>query len=165
MSAAAITFSELLADNEAGTEKWRAWFAENTAALDVPASIYNSGTVRGVLRHLWAIELRHSERLLGQPVTDYDAISAESLEELFALHTQALANLQKFLGETSDASLNEMIRFQSLLAGELEVSRRKLVAHIFLHSMRHWAQLTTHLREHGYKTEWIKDFLFSDALR
>ncbi len=32
-------------------------------------------------------------------------------------------------------------------------------AHILLHSMRHQAQLTSLLREAGYKTDWPKDFL------
>ena len=34
MTTAAITLQELLADNEAATEKWNVWFAANPAALD-----------------------------------------------------------------------------------------------------------------------------------
>jgi uncharacterized damage-inducible protein DinB len=46
----------------------------------------------------------------------------------------------------------------------VDASRRKLFAHILLHSTRHWAQLSSLLREAGYKTEWAKDFLFSEAM-
>jgi uncharacterized damage-inducible protein DinB len=56
------------------------------------------------------------------------------------------------------------ITLQTVSAGTLHASRRTLFAHILLHSMRHWAQLTTMLREAGYKADWPKDFLFSEAL-
>ena len=164
MTAAAITLDELLADNDAATEKWKAWFAANPAALEVPCAIYNSGTVRGLLKHIFAVELRHSQRLLGQEVTSYDAIPVGSLEDLMAIHAQAIQNLRKFLSTASDAALLEVIPLQTVSAGTLHASRRKLFAHILLHSMRHQAQLTSLLREAGYKTDWPKDFLFSEAL-
>lgn len=164
MTAAAITLDELLADNDAATEKWKAWFAANPAALEVPCAIYNSGTVRGLLKHIFAVELRHSQRLLGQEVTSYDAIPVGSLEDLMAIHAQAIQNLRKFLSTASDAALLEVIPLQTVSAGTLHASRRKLCAHILLHSMRHQAQLTSLLREAGYKTDWPKDFLFSEAL-
>ena len=164
MTTAAITLDELLADNEAATEKWQAWFAANPAALEVPCAIYNSGTVRGLLKHIFAVELRHSQRLLGQEVTSYDAIPVGSLEDLMAIHAQAIQNLRKFLSTASDAALLEVIPLQTVSAGTLHASRRKLFAHILLHSMRHQAQLTSLLREAGYKTDWPKDFLFSEAL-
>jgi uncharacterized damage-inducible protein DinB len=165
MSAAAITFDELLADNEISAAKWNAWFQANPAALEVPSDIYNSGTVRGVLKHLWAVELRHSQRLLSKEVIAYDAIPSGSLNELFAIHAQAIENLRAFLAAANDATLNEPISIQTVSAGTVQCSRRKLFAHVLLHSTRHWAQLTTLLRENGFKTEWPKDLLFSEALR
>jgi uncharacterized damage-inducible protein DinB len=164
MTAAAITLKELLADNESSTEKWNVWFSADPAALDIPCTIYNSGTVRGLLKHIFAVELRHSQRLLGEEVTSYDAIPVGSLDDLIALHAQAMQNLRKFLSSTNDAALLEVIALQTVSAGTLHASRRKLLTHILLHSMRHWAQLTSLLREAGYKTDWPKDFLFSEAI-
>ena len=37
--------------------------------------------------------------------------------------------------------------------------------HALLHSMRHWAQLATALREAGYATDCGKDFLYSEVMR
>ena len=164
MTAAAITLKELLADNESSTEKWNVWFSADPAALDIPCTIYNSGTVRGLLKHIFAVELRHSQRLLGEEVTSYDAIPVGSLDDLIALHAQAMQNLREFLSITNDAALLEVIALQTVSAGTLHASRRKLLTHILLHSMRHWAQLTSLLREAGYKTDWPKDFLFSEAI-
>ncbi|HTU51380.1 MAG TPA: hypothetical protein VMF56_12335 [Acidobacteriaceae bacterium] len=128
MTTAAITLEELLADNEAATKKWQVWFAANPAALDVPCSIYNSGTVRGLLKHIFAVELRHSQRLLGEEVTSYDAIPVGSLDDLMAVHAQAIQNLRKFLSTTTDAALLEVIALQTVSAGTLHASRRKLFA-------------------------------------
>ncbi len=165
MSYAGITLAELLADNEASTAKWQAWFAVNPTALDAPCDIYNSGSVRGFLRHIFAVELRHSQRLLGREVTAYEAMPLGSLNDLFAIHTQAIGNLGEFLARSSDATLGEEITIQTISAGTLHASRRKLFVHVMLHSIRHWAQMATHLRTHGYATDWAKDFLFSEAMR
>ncbi len=164
MTSATIRLEELLADNEGATEKWQAWFAANPAALDIPCTIYNSGNVRGLLKHIFAVELRHSQRLNGEEVTSYDAIPVGSLDDLMAVHAQATQSLRKFLATTNDAALLEVISLQTVSAGTLHASRRKLLTHILLHSMRHWAQLTSLLREAGYKTDWPKDFLFSEAI-
>ncbi len=164
MTTAAITLEELLADNEAATKKWQAWLATNPAALDIPCAIYDSGTVRGLLKHIFAVELRHSQRLLGEEVASYDAIPVGSLDDLMAVHAHATQNLRKFLSSANDAALLEVIPLQTVSAGTLHASRRKLFAHIQLHAMRHWAQLSSLLRESGYKTDWPKDFLFSEAI-
>jgi uncharacterized damage-inducible protein DinB len=164
MTTAAISLEELLVDNEAAAQKWQAWFASNPAALDVPCSIYNSGTVRGLLKHIFAVELRHSQRLLGENVTAYDAIPVGSLDDLMAVHARAMQNLRNFLSSANDSALLEVISLQTVSAGTLHASRRKLLTHILLHSIRHWAQLSSLLRETGYKTDWPKDFLFSEAI-
>lgn len=164
MSAPGVTLLELLGDNEGATEKWTTWFQANPAALDVPCDIYNSGTVRGLLKHIFAVELRHSQRLLGEQVIAYDAISAGSLDHLLQVHEQAVRNLRKFLAVADMTALEEIIALQTVSAGTLRASRRKLFTHVLLHSMRHWAQLSTILREAGYPTNWPKDFLFSDAM-
>ena len=165
MSFAGITLEELLAENEASTRKWQAWFTANPTALDVPCDIYNSGTVRGMLKHIFAVELRHSQRLNNEEVIAYDAIPAVSFADVMAIHSQAVQNLRRFLSHADESALQEVITLQTVSAGTLHASRRKLFAHILLHSMRHWAQLSTLLREAGYKTDWPKDFLFSEVVQ
>ena len=164
MSHASITLTELLADNEASTNKWHAWFTANPDALHASCDIYNSHSVRDFLKHIFAVELRHSQRLTDKNVTAYDAITTASLDDLFAFHTQAVANLRQFLSQAGD-TIDESIELQTVSAGTLHASRRKLFAHVLLHSLRHWAQMTTILRQQGWKTDWPKDFLFSEAMK
>ncbi len=44
-------------------------------------------------------------------------------------------------------------------------SGRKFLTHIVLHSTRHWAQMAALMRQHGHKTDWQHDFIFSDAVK
>jgi uncharacterized damage-inducible protein DinB len=37
--------------------------------------------------------------------------------------------------------------------------------HALLHGVRHWAQLSTYLRQKGYKQDWQHDFIFSGVMR
>ena len=47
----------------------------------------------------------------------------------------------------------------------LKASKRKLVAQALTHSMRHWAQISTFLRQQGLKQEWNHDFLLTKAMQ
>jgi uncharacterized damage-inducible protein DinB len=48
---------------------------------------------------------------------------------------------------------------------ERTVGRKKIFIHALLHGVRHWAQLSTHLRQNGYKQDWMHDFLASGVIR
>ena len=164
MNAPGLTLAELLQDNTAATQQWQTWFAKNPETLDLPCDIYNSGSVRGLLRHIFAVELRHSQRLLNHPVAAYESIPMDSLDSLFATHSQAIKNLHLLLETATTADWQEVLSISTLSAGTLQATRRKLFAHILLHSLRHWAQISTLLRTHGYTTNWPKDLLMSPAL-
>jgi uncharacterized damage-inducible protein DinB len=43
------------------------------------------------------------------------------------------------------------------------ITPRKIVVHILLHEMRHWAQIATLLRMNGFAGE-MHDFLFSPVM-
>ena len=57
------------------------------------------------------------------------------------------------------------LEFDTLSAGRLTGSARKIVAHALVHGVRHWAQLATILRQQGRPTTgWQHDLLLSDAM-
>jgi hypothetical protein len=39
-----------------------------------------------------------------------------------------------------------------------------MFAHALFHSMRHWAQLATTLRQNGLKQDWQHDFIFTKVM-
>jgi uncharacterized damage-inducible protein DinB len=156
-----LSFDELLLLNEAETRRWRKWFEKQDASvLDLPNSTANAGTVRGLLLHISAVELRHGERLLEKPeITTYESLPTGSVASLFAIGDKARQNLRGYLQNATEQDLRRVIDIHTRSAGTLRASKRKLVAHIFFHSIRHWAQLASALREHSFATDWPHDVL------
>jgi uncharacterized damage-inducible protein DinB len=73
--------------------------------------------------------------------------------------------LTAFLAGATEKDLNDTLTFETKSAGTRTASRRKIVAHALLHSIRHWAQIATALRQHGFPQDWGHDFLFSEAMK
>jgi uncharacterized damage-inducible protein DinB len=162
---AEISFADLLAANEAETQKWRTWFDDQpVAVLDVPLSIALAKNVREFLLHIFAVELRHAERITGLPITDYEMLPTGSVAELFGIGDRARGMYRDYLAKVTDSNLATVIEFPTRTAGTVRASKRKIFAHAMLHGVRHWAQMTTALREAGYPTGWGKDFLYSPVM-
>ena len=167
MSAASaqLTFAEMLEFNRRETAKWQSWFERQPGeVLDVPLNIALASSVREMLLHILAVELRYAERLNDMEVTPYEAHSAGSVGELFAIGAKAHALFSGYLSQASDEDLGLVLEFPTRTSGVLRSSKRKMFAHAMLHGIRHWAQLATALRERGHATDWPHDFIFSDLM-
>jgi uncharacterized damage-inducible protein DinB len=165
MSHTAVTLEELLADFEATAATWKQFFAANPGAAEVATDIAKSETLTGLVWHIYAVSVRHSERLLGQPVSDLEATTPQkTLDLAWELQIRASSNLRRFLGGAEDAALNEIFKMQTRTAGEVSLSRRKLCLHIFVHAIRHWAQIGTIARQNGFPPGWGQDIAFSKAI-
>ncbi len=154
---------ELLQWNDLTAQRWKALLAANPAALEFPCDVYGVGTVRGLLRHIVAVELRYSDRLSGEPVTPYEKVPEGSAEELFAQHDQTIARYRKLLADDS-IDWEEKLEFTTISAGTRTATRKRILFHAFLHGIRHYAQLATLVRQRGIKPDWPMDFLFSGAM-
>ncbi len=159
-----ITFQELMHYAEAETRRWFDFFQQHPDALDLEIDIAFAGDIRGLLLHIFAVELRYAKRLLGAAVTPYEQLPAASLDEIFSIGDTARKNIRQYLAQASDADLGTVLTFPTRTAGTLSSSKRKIVAHVLLHGIRHWAQVATALRQCGYKQDWPHDFIFTDAL-
>lgn len=163
--APALSFRELLDYTAAETAHWHRWLAaQPDDVLDLPIGEGRTATVRGLLQHIVAVERRYADRLLGEPVTPYEAIPTDSVDALFGAFDEARARLERYLATATADDLGRRLEFQTISAGTLSASARKIVAHALLHGVRHWAQLATVLRQHGRGTDWMHDLLMSDAL-
>ncbi len=159
-----IFFTELLRFDEQETDRWhRFLYKQGAAVLDLPVEIAGK-TVRDLLVHMFSVELKYAERISASPLTQPSDLPTRTLDEIFSIATTAQEKLKAYLKRASDADLNGKITFPTLSAGEQSATRRKVLGHALLHSMRHWAQLSTEMRRRGYKTDWHHDFLFTDAL-
>ena len=161
-----VSFTELMRYTDLETAKWRIFLNSiGPKALDIEVDTAGMKDVRGVLLHIFAVELRYSERLLElEKVTEYEALPTGSLDELFGIYAKARANYREWLGRTSEHDLAKVMTFGTRTAGTLSASKRKILIHAMLHGVRHWAQMANTLRLRGYKQDWMHDFLMTDAM-
>jgi uncharacterized damage-inducible protein DinB len=125
--------------------------------------VYGVTDVRGLLRHIVGVEIRYAQRLCGEPVTPYEEIPDRPAELLFSLHDASMAKYRQLI---ADASVNwaEKLEFTTISAGKRTASRRKILFHGLLHSIRHYAQLATLVRQHGIKPDWPMDLLLLETM-
>lgn len=163
---ATFALSELIAYSTAETRRWRDWLtAQPRELLDLPAGTGRTATVRRLIHHIVVVERRYADRLHGAPVTEYEAVPSETLDDLFTAFEEARHLLRAWVDSATDDDLRRPLQFTTLTAGTLEATSRKIVIHTLLHGVRHWAQIASMMREHGHPTDWHHDILMSDALR
>lgn len=54
---------------------------------------------------------------------------------------------------------NECLEFQTRRAGMMRAPRRMILVHLLMHSICHYAQLATLMRQHGISPQWMRDYL------
>ena len=160
-----ISFRELLAYTDAETERWHAWLRDQPPeVLEVRIGEGSRETVRDLIGHVFAVELRYAQRLLGQPVTTYEELRMDSLDALWSIHAQARRTLRAYLDAMPAGERQRGMVFHTRTLGELRSTAHKVLAHSFLHGIRHWAQIATALRQAGYPQGWEHDWLMCGAV-
>lgn len=164
MSLPALSCEEFLADFHGTAARWLVFLTAHPDALAVPCDIAGSHTVGEVVWHIYSVSVRHSQRLLGEEVNLFPGGADGSLATIRALMGEAHDNLRRFLAASTPASIDEQFDYVMRTGGQLRCSRRKLFIHVMQHAVRHWAQISTLLRQNGMKADWQQDFLVSNAI-
>src|SRR6478672_4331949 len=98
-----LTFDELLAYTAGETEKWRRWLAEQPASvLEIPVSTGRTATVRGLIHHIIVVERRYTDRLRGEPISNFDDIPRAPTEKTFEVWEDARRRLKEWLMTATD---------------------------------------------------------------
>ena len=71
-----LSFGELLDYSAEESNHWRDFFKQHPDALDAPCDIAGTKTVREVVLHIVAVQMRYAERLLNMPITEYESLAA-----------------------------------------------------------------------------------------
>jgi uncharacterized damage-inducible protein DinB len=161
----ALSFADLMAYTDQETRRWEAWLrGAGPGALAVSLGEGRWKTVGELIYHIFLVERRYAERLLGEPVTPYADEPPRALDEIFAGYPEARSRLERFVAQAGPEEWGQMLTFETILAGAFSASGRKIVAHALLHGIRHWAQIATALRQAGHGEQWMHDFLASSAI-
>ena len=160
-----VSFRDLLAYTDGETERWHAWLREQPPeVLQVRIGLATRETVRDLIGHIFAAELRYGQRLQGLPATSYDDLDMSSLDALWRIHARSRQTLRAYLDAMPPGERERHMTFQTRTMGELSATAHKQVVHLFLHGIRHWAQIATALRQAGHPQPWEHDWLMSDAV-
>ena len=162
----AITLEGLLTWNQESSRFWKAHLDANPALLALPCDIGPAKNVQEFVRHIWTAELRWAQCLAGVPVITKEQLPEGPLDALFALHTQAMQVYRSLLAAADEEwSKSYVLEFDWVPVEARTVSRRKIAMHALFHSQRHWAQLTTLIRQAGFPSGFRGDLLFSMGLK
>ena len=157
-----LPITELLAWRDDETARWREWLPAHPAALELSLGDGRFPTVGALIGHIGSVELRHGQRLLGEPVTPPEEIAPRGIEELFALLDRGRALLGRFLVEAEERDLESTLTFDTIGAGRVTVTRWRVLWNLPLHGARHWAQVAAAVRSAGMAAEWPHDFIFAE---
>jgi uncharacterized damage-inducible protein DinB len=147
-------------------QKWFDWLRQHgDQVLKISAGMHGDGrfeTVGQLVRHIFSAEKRYIERLSGQTLSDPASVPCDNIEALFRFSVQARNDLKKLIETFSDEKWDVPEDYK-ILNYFLRATPRKIIIHILMHEIRHWAQIATLLRLNGLTAE-FHDFLFSPVL-
>ncbi len=145
--------------------QWRSHLEPHASLLGLTVGANGDGrfgTVGEVIRHIFGAELRYVDRIRDQAATDVSHVDADSLEALFALGRESRESLRRLLNDLGQDDWEQERQFP-IGAFEFEGTPAKILFHILVHEVRHWAQIGTLLRLNGNGPP-LHDFLVSPVL-
>jgi len=114
-----------------------------------------------LVRHIFSAEKRYVERLSGRPLTDTASIPNDDIEALFQFGRQSRNELKAFVETYSDD--RDAPKEFKIVNSSITATPRKIVTHVLMHEIRHWAQIATLLRLNDLADQ-PHDFLFSPVM-
>ena len=159
-----LSLDELLAYTDEERGKWRKWFAAHPAAMDVrlqPDGRF--ATVGALIDHIFLVETRHLARLQKQQVPEASGVKAGDIDALFAYAAHTRDRLRAYSSRLDDVDAAKPRDF-TVQSGTARMTPRKLLFHIGLHELRHWAQISLGVRQAGLEPPGSHDLFYSSAL-
>lgn len=160
-----LSFDELLRYTSDERDKWRRWLQSHPDAMDVP--LQPGGrypTVGKLIDHIFLIERRHLQRLTGDPLAESTGLTGNNAPPLFDYGASVRRELEQFAGLMDEDEAKEprtiVVREQTFT-----MSPRKLLFHILIHEIRHFAQIALAIRQAGFEPPGDHDLFYSRALR
>jgi uncharacterized damage-inducible protein DinB len=160
-----LAFSELIHYTNAERDKWRDWFGAHPAAIDAP--VQPGGrlpTVGKLIDHIFLVERRHLQRLTQSPLSTTTGLTGNNATPLFDYGASVRRELEQYVQDLDD-ELAEQVRVFDVREQQWPMTPRKLLFHILLHELRHWAQIALAVRLAGYEPPGDHDLFYSRALR
>ena len=161
-----VSLNELIEYTDWERRKWYEWFRkQGDVVLASTVGPHGDGrfqTVGDLVRHIFSAEKRYVDRLSNRPLTDTASIPNSGVEALFQFGQHSRTALEEFV-KTYPVQDWDVPQEFDFMKSFLRATPRKLIVHVLIHEIRHWAQIATLLRMNGL-TDQLHDFLFSPVL-
>ena len=160
-----LTYEELVRYTNGERDKWRSWFVAHPEAIDVPMQAGGRFPTAGkLIDHIFLVERRHLQRLAGERPDEQTGLTGNNAPPLFDYGASVRRELEQFVADLDDDAA-EQPRQIHVATGEYTLTPRKLLFHILLHEIRHWAQIALAVRLAGLEPPGQHDLFYSQALR
>jgi uncharacterized damage-inducible protein DinB len=160
-----LTFDELLRYTNGERDKWRGWFGSHPEAIDAPVQTGGRFATAGkLIDHIFLVERRHLQRLLQEPLADRTGLTGSNAPPLFDYGASVRRELEQYVHDL-DEEMADQVRPLVVREQQWQLTPRKLLFHILLHELRHWAQIALAVRLAGFEPPGDHDLFYSSALR
>lgn len=161
-----LTYDELLRYTNGERDKWRSWLVAHPAAIDAPLQAGGRFPTAGkLIDHIFLVERRHLQRLTGEQLATETGLTGNNAAPLFDYGASVRRELEQFVADLDDDVAEQPRQVQVASGGEYTLTPRKLLFHILLHEIRHWAQIALAVRLAGFEPPGQHDLFYSQALR
>ena len=160
-----LTFDELLRYTNEERDRWRRYLASQPLAVDAPVQPGSRfATVGKLIDHIFIVERRHLQRLMQLPLSDATGLTGNNAPPLFDYGASVRRELEQYVHDLDDDVADEQRNFE-VREQQWPMTPRKLLFHVLLHEIRHWAQIALAVRLAGFEPPGDHDLFFSRALR
>ena len=159
-----VPFESLLDYSDHERRKWRDWAAADPTRLTIvvqPGGRFP--TIGALLDHVFLVERRHLCRLQGATPPEDTGVPPGDWNRLFEYADLVRADLRGYAAELTDVVGDGLLTFEAIGIGSITTSRRRLMTHIVLHEIRHFAQVALAARTAGVEPPGRHDILFYNA--
>lgn len=163
-----LSLNDLMTYTSWERQRWHDFFQRHgEQVLKTSAGPHGDGRFKSVgdlVRHIFGAEKRYVERLSDRQLTDLASIPSDSVEGLFQFGEQSRKELKEFVEifPAQKWDIPQELHFPNLNA-TASATPRKIVIHVLMHEIRHWAQIATLLRLNGLAVE-FHDFLYCPVM-
>jgi len=164
-----LTIDEMLAYTDEERAKWESWFSERGSdALKIAVPMDAHPTVGALLLHCFWAELFYALWMRGDMLTEErvtrenEALQDGGSDTIFAFGRKARGAMREF---TNAATEEDWSRDHEVEGRGLRIAgpARKLITHILIHEIRHFAQIALAVRQNGLTPPGDHDLLFSES--
>ena len=160
-----LTFEELLRYTKDERETWHDWLLAHPTAME--ATVQPGGklpTVGKLIDHIFLAERRFLQRLRGERLVESTGLTGNNVPPLFAYGASVRRELEQYVSTLDDDDANEPRPF-AVREHTVSMTPRKILFHVLLHEIRHWAQIALAVRLAAFEPPGNHDLFFSRALR